>query len=1180
MPMTWHLLPDDAGGNNYQWVVNNSEQQQTHDENRNSNYCRLPSVEDLLFIQGPSKLFQNTYEDDDEKTPMFRTGSGKSVEVKKSSVLKALSVLNHDVEKSSMFRTGSGKALTVLNDDNDYGGSFKHLQKNVKSPSMMKVVNDNDHHVAHTAFTRYAGKMHATGNGCNFSNSLFQTGSGKTVNVSPAGIARAKTLLGLGDDSDQVIAGGNLKKRGRGHVNVTMDSRSILRRPVNGQTDIYTTEFESKGHLPGHMSSDMCKYSGKTPTVKFQTAGGRSISVSNDALQRAMSLLGDPEFGDLPINEGADGPLFSSLKENSFTRTSLNKEDDAFASRLQHDPTKGKSTSEYLLPPKGPFKENPGYITNRDFSSDNKVHMQGCGKDSVFEGPSRPDVSVSSKTSSFKSLNPIMHVGKSLAKEIGPRTISLGRSSGGPLVDISNNIDTAYADQKHFSREKRNLGKRSSISPFKMPRSTRFSTPLTSNISFPRNGSTALKAEESCCKGKISVRYPFQVARATVKDFFGRPPCHTNQLEHVPPEVRCMNAESAATYMFHDASHLDGIGAESFHNMLAQCGVSMQYVSRGWVENHYKWIVWKLACYERSYPTKATGKYLTVSNVLEELKYRYEREVNHAHRSALKRILEGDASPSSMVVLCISAIRFNPQKRLEKECVMAPSGDGNRFTGSKMAENCGVAKIELTDGWYAMDAILDVPLSKQLVAGKLFVGQKLRIWRAGLCGWVGPISSLEPSKTVSLQLHINGTYRAHWADRLGICKAFPIASSIRRSPGAPLAFSCIKSGGGLVPKTLVGVSRIYPILYKERLIDGGSVVRSEMMENKMLELYNQKRSTIAEGIISEFQKDVSSFYSKNESDSEEGAKIMKILENAAEPEMIMADMSTEQLTSVATYQAKQEAIKQSDVEKKIGKALEDAGLSERQVTPFMRVRVVSLTNKDSKKKGRAKEGLITIWNPTEKQQHELVEGQAYIIGGLMPPNFDSETVYLHARGSTTSWQTLSPLAIASFEPFFSARRLVFLSNMDELPQASEFDIAAVVVHVGEVYTCGHQKRQWVFVTDGSTPVSESKESPNSLLAISFCTPTFDNGSSVPINYALAGSTIGFCNMIKREPDRMNHLWVAEATDNSTYSYNYDIPGYSHLKEAAGSASKWAKTSPLAIQKLKKKILFIVGKCET
>lgn len=50
-----------------------------------------------------------------------------------------------------------------------------------------------------------------------------------------------------------------------------------------------------------------------------------------------------------------------------------------------------------------------------------------------------------------------------------------------------------------------------------------------------------------------------------------------------------------------------------------------------------------------------------------------------------------------------------------------------------------------------------------------------------------------------------------------------------------------------------------------------------------------------------------------------------------------------------------------------------------------------------------------------KQKSELVEGQAYVVAGLMPTNSDSETLYLQARGSSTKWQPLSPLAMECFE---------------------------------------------------------------------------------------------------------------------------------------------------------------------
>lgn len=39
---------------------------------------------------------------------------------------------------------------------------------------------------------------------------------------------------------------------------------------------------------------------------------------------------------------------------------------------------------------------------------------------------------------------------------------------------------------------------------------------------------------------------------------------------------------------------------------------------------------------------------------------------------------------------------------------------------------------------------------------------------------------------------------------------------IGKGVGAPLAFKSIKGSGGSVPRTLVGITRIYPVLYKER----------------------------------------------------------------------------------------------------------------------------------------------------------------------------------------------------------------------------------------------------------------------------------------------------------------------------------------------------------------------------
>ncbi|KAF6146912.1 hypothetical protein GIB67_036631 [Kingdonia uniflora] len=1126
---TWQIFSD--AGNNHRWVKSGGEESKIEPKQsfktlirlENPNSPRLPSIADLLH-QGSSKLLENNG-GNNESVSMFRTGSGKSVPVKESSISKALSVLGEDggtnggssklVENNggggqsfSMFKTGSGKsvsarqssitkALSVLGEEGvANGGSSKLMHNNGgnKSSQMFQTALGKQFSVKQSLVVKAlsvlgeedvtdGGPVLTVDSGCSFSNSFFQSGSGKMVNVSSAGLIRAKKLLGIDDNSNQFVDE---------ELDVFGKSAHFEKSGKGCLTDMYTSGYHSKEVLPNVSGSETCKVAHKPPPIMFQSAGGRSISVSNDALQRARSLLGDTELGS-SVNEGSESsPLFSFHKDNSRDPASSNKENDPYVSSLLKDPSKSKITTKSCPLPKVPF------FKQKKSSTSLQALNSRCNLLKQFDE------------------NEPMSIDSSMTP--------LGRSSGWPLVDISNKVGAASTGH-NFTNEKRRLGRQNSISPFKRPRSSGFSTPMKTSFPFPSHGQTdkisTLKThEDSGFRRKVFARYPFQVQRMAVREFFGGPPSHPDVMENISDKVRYMIADSAETYIFDDASGLDNIGSESFRLMLAQSGASLQYASTEWVKNHYKWIVWKLACYERGYSAKGTWRYLTVSNVREELKYRYEREVNHGHRSALRRILEGDASPTSMVVLCISAIRSIPHLNLKAECAMVPHIDANKFNDTNLHENNIIAKIELTDGWYSIDALLDLPLSKQLVAGKLYVGQKLRIWRAGLCGWAGPIPPLEASKTVALQLHINGTYRAHWADQLGFCKHH----------GSPLAFSCIKGAGGVVPSTLVGVTRIYPILYKERLADGGSVVRSEQMENKTLQLYNQRRSTIAEGVVSDFPNDIFSYCTDIENASE-GEKIFKILESSAEPDVLMAEMSTEQLNSFATYQAKQKAIRESELQKKIEKALEDAGVSERQATQFIR-------------------------------KLELLEGHTYIVSGLIPLSSDSDTIYLQARGSTTTWQPLLPSASASFEPFFSPRKSVSLLSLGEVPLAREFDIAAVIVYVGKV--TGHQNKQWVFVTDDSVSGSELQPegSSNCLLAISFCSPIVDKKSIAPINYTLSGSTVGFSNLVKRARDQINRIWVAEATDNSSYSLYYELPCSSHLKEPVVSAQKWAKISSL------------------
>ncbi|KAL5974707.1 hypothetical protein ACLOJK_031377 [Asimina triloba] len=216
---------------------------------------------------------------------------------------------------------------------------------------------------------------------------------------------------------------------------------------------------------------------------------------------------------------------------------------------------------------------------------------------------------------------------------------------------------------------------------------------------------------------------------------------------------------------------------------------------------------------------------------------------------------------------------------------------------------------------------------------------------------------------------------------------------------------------------------------------------------------------------------------------------------------------------------------------------------------------------------------------TVEQKVTLAEGRVYCIGGLVPLYTLSNVIHLQSKGSTTTWQPLPPSAVEFFEPFFRPRKSILLSNLGEVPLASEFDTAAVIVYAGDPYLSGNQKKQWVFVADGSEMWSEMQQEGPSICLLAICFSSSINGNEtfVPVEPYTAGSTViwglilwdqvhwtgltvAFCDLIKQPRDPGNDLWVAEATENSACHFNFGPQICSHLKDAIGAASKWAKIS--------------------
>lgn len=347
-----------------------------------------------------------------------------------------------------------------------------------------------------------AGQFCGRGKQGSLSNSMFQTGSGKAVNISSTGLVRAKTLLGLEENHNHETFHGFERTRKQSNPSEPFYFRSSshletpdvvtkntgLKDAISAPISLFN--FQS-GSLGSELKEATPKYSHsapRPPPIKFHTAGGRSISVSSDALQRARSLLGDPELGTFLDESDAGDTAFSVCKGTKSTDNSSNKENEPSTSLPYQETTKIKHSSKVFISPirSSSNQKQSSVRSNNIRSGSNLIKKFDAESDDStsrrYDDIPRPGKLLTHRSQSLNGVR-----GDSAANGIGSRVNTHGRSSALPLVDISNTIGIDDTDKKQAFGEKRRFG-RNSISPFKRPRISKFITPLNGNTSLVGNG--------------------------------------------------------------------------------------------------------------------------------------------------------------------------------------------------------------------------------------------------------------------------------------------------------------------------------------------------------------------------------------------------------------------------------------------------------------------------------------------------------------------------------------------------------------------------------------------------------------------------------------------------------------------------------------------------------------------
>ena len=264
------------------------------------------------------------------------------------------------------------------------------------------------------------------------------------------------------------------------------------------------------------------------------------------------------------------------------------------------------------------------------------------------------------------------------------------------------------------------------------------------------------------------------------------------------------------------ASHDSYLGAlDDYQKILCENGFNKNEASSKWIRNHLRWIVWKLASFERRFSGYFGGNLFTFQSVAQLLLSRASKELKQGGRSCIRQILNRDIAPSLTMVLCVASI----------------------VDGSDIHS----ILVEMTDGCYSIVAKLDGMLSSFVAVGKIFLGCKVAISNASLDGSSDGVDPLDDNYSVKnftnlpkLILNANGTRLAHWKAPLGFTRG-----------GGPIVASDLKAvhiEGGVIPALDVFIQDRKPLQFfrRQKNTDHKGIVLSIEEEAKRLEILEKE----------------------------------------------------------------------------------------------------------------------------------------------------------------------------------------------------------------------------------------------------------------------------------------------------------------------------------------------------
>ncbi|XP_025200949.1 breast cancer type 2 susceptibility protein homolog isoform X2 [Melanaphis sacchari] len=949
----------------------------------------------------------------------FSTAGGKSIKVSDTALKKVQTMLKDELNESSTatkdiintktnickgFSTAGGKSIKVSDTALQKIQTMLKDELNESSTATKDIIN--------TKTNIYKG---------------FSTAGGKSIKVSDTALQKVQTMLKdeLNESStatkDIIITKTNICKgfSTAGGKSIKVSDTALQKVQTMLKDELNESSTATKDII--NTKTNICK--------GFSTAGGKSIKVSDTALQKVQTMLKDE------LNESSTATKdiintktnickgFSTAggKSIKVSDTALQKVQTMLKDELNESSTIFKDTTntnsnfyEQLLNAEGKsIKEfdkslQNNQVTYKDDTQlfDSSLKIMAIASDcNNFNKVSKSTNNPKTKSNYFETvkheeectfeddLSLINTVEKFERDQVVCKPVLRNKRPGSPI----NKYEIDYKIKKTVHNERWEIDElNASFSDYlsKKLNGPKILLPEVVDWVLPKIFTTKQFPENGVAKELIKLNVDNAI----------------NLKLYWEKNYKLPDGRENKMYNFQDVKYF----------FLSHNFVDCKLIPNGWIENHFRLIVWKLAATEICFPNHFGNKLLTAKNIIHQLLYRYYREIEKCQRSALKKILEKDETTSKRIVLCVSKVNK-----------------------ANLAETY---TIELTDGWYSVQGIIDDEMNMLLHKGIVKAGTKLIIYNAELIGAGEGIDPLDVHNDVKLKISTNSTRRVRWHTKLGFHKysTLPI----------PITLESVLPQGGIIGSLSLVILRKYPIMFLEKKTNSKSVFRNEKMETieaekykayqqKSLEIISNKIKTelIAEiaSKTSVSKKYISSLKKEN-LDKLNVDELSNILENSTDPLEIQSLLSQEKLEALKDFKKSEQERFYNELQNRANRVFNDQFKDARKVIPMIKLRVVDKKNVST----GFKAALLTIWNPSEDVSDILnksTEGQYCTFQHITTNGFINGELQLSTNKNTR-------FNFQGYTDEYVKRDVVNFKNIWSgtfLPLFDELDIVGIVV---------------------------------------------------------------------------------------------------------------------------------------